>query len=69
MAKRRPAHYGADVPTVRAFVREATVRCGWCGLTPSAEDRALAQKTQLCGACFEILRHVDWKKFVGPQEG
>jgi hypothetical protein len=42
-------------------VPSPALRCGWCGLLPLPEQRMLVEDHQLCDACFDILRGVDWR--------
>src|SRR5881392_3797115 len=62
MAKVRRAHYDADALNRRAPL----IRCAWCGIAAAEQDQATVRRTQLCGECFAILRHVDWKSLIGP---
>jgi hypothetical protein len=52
-----PAHHK---PT-NAPTGSSVHRCGWCGLLPLPEGRALGEHDQLCAVCFGILKGVDWR--------
>ncbi len=48
---------------------DAELRCGWCGLAPSEEDRLLVCDHHLCSSCFDILRDVDWLALLAEGAG
>ncbi len=61
---RPPALDHANHANATAFAASGAHRCGWCGLLPLPEDRALVVAKQLCHVCFGILGHVDWRHLL-----